>query len=538
MSFVERVKDVFRYVRTGEPPRSRSRHEVRAYDNIYTMSYTGEKNLGEIGPVIDYKPDYPILRLRSWQSFLESEITQTVIKKFTTWVIGSGLKLQAEPLKTVLKSERITLNPEEFNEVAEARFSVFANSTSSDYSGMRNLHFNAKEGFINAIVGGDVLVILRYIDEQVKIQLVDGAHVCSPMMGNNFFNEAKERGNVIRHGVELSKTGEHVAYYVKNDVYKYERISAKNEGLTVAFLVYGMKYRLDSVRGIPLIGTVLETIKKLERYKEATVGSAEERQKIAYFIEHGVGSTGENPLAKNLSKAFDVSGENNEIPIDIQGKQMADKIAATTNKQAFNLPIDSTIKAPDSKMELHFKDFYGVNIDLVCAALSIPPNVALSKYDSNFSASRAALKDWEHTINVNRAELVFQFYSKVYRFWLHTEILKNKISAPGYLGAIAEGNWMVIEAYVNARFIGSSVPHIDPVKEVTAERLKLGVTGAAIPLTTVEKATEALNGGGSDENMMQYAEELKEAKRLGLEAPVVSEGNKPPSKKEEDETED
>ncbi len=46
--------------------------------------------------------------------------------------------------------------------------------------------------------------------------------------------------------------------------------------------------------------------------------------------------------------------------------------------------------------------------------------------------------------------------------------------------------------------------------------MKLGITAESIPLTTVEAATEILNGGDSEHNMNQYAEELEDSKALGL----------------------
>jgi len=146
----------------------------------------------------------------------------------------------------------------------------------------------------------------------------------------------------------------------------------------------------------------------------------------------------------------------------------------------------------------------------------MPPDVARSKYDSNYSASRAAIKDWEHTLDVKRADFSFQFMQNVYNFWLEVEILLNNIQAPGYLVAKQKEDMMVIEAYRTARFIGAPVANIDPVKEVEAERKKLGITAESIPLTTVEASTEVLNGGDSNHNMEQFAEELKKSKALGL----------------------
>lgn len=493
------------------------------YRSLFSITFNGEKNLGEIGPIKDYKMDYEALRLRSWQAYIESEIAQTVINKFTKWEIGAGLKLQSEPSDLILRSEGVNVNTHDFSEMVEARYAVFCNSRESSYSGMTSLNKLAYKARLNAIIGGDVLVILRYIDGYVKTQLIDGSHVCSPVYGNEWFPYVLENGNKIVNGIEISPIGEHVAFYVRKPgiLFEVERIPAKGSasGLTMAFMVYGLEYRLDNYRGIPLLTAVLETLKKMERYKEAMVGNAEEIAKIAYQVVHQIFSTGENPLAKQMAKARDIDAASDEIPRDEQGRIMANTVAVSTNKQAFNMPIGSELKIVKGDGTMYFKDFYTVNIDLICSCLGIPPEVAMSKYDSNFSSARAAIKDWEHTLIVNRKDFSFQFYQHHYNFWLEVEILKNKIQAPGYLQARLDDNCMIVNAYRTARFPGANVPHIDPVKEVSAERLKLGPAGAALPLTTVESSTERLSEGDSDANIKQFAEEIKEGKKLGIIIP-------------------
>lgn len=493
-------------------------HSPTAANTMFSWSYDGEKNMGEIGPIVQYTVDYDGLRLRSWQAMLESEIAQFVLKKKQLWVIGAGLKLQSEPLKEVLLTENIKIDSEGFNRVAEARFRAYAKSKRSDYSGMSNIHTKAAEAFTNATIGGDVLVILRYIDGQVKVQLVDGAH-----LGGDFGTEnaLQSNGNTIKNGIELDAKGEHIAFHIRTKKFgSSERVLAKSEstGLTVAYLVYGMRYRLDNHRGLPLISAVLETLKKLERYSSATLGSAEERQKIAYVIEHEAYSDGSSPLSGRLAKALDYDAK--ETAPTITGDQLATNVAATTNKATFNMTQGAHLKSLESKNELYFTDYYTTNINLVCAALCIPPEVAMSKYDSNFSASRAAIKDWEHTINVDRNTFSFQFYQPIYDFWLHIEILKNKIQANGYLTAFKNKNHVVLDAFRNARFVGTPIPHIDPLKEVKAEREKLGELGRNIPLTTVEASTENLNSGEADSNMSQFSLEYEFSKKLGFNLPT------------------
>jgi len=136
---------------------------------------------------------------------------------------------------------------------------------------------------------------------------------------------------------------------------------------------------------------------------------------------------------------------------------------------------------------------------------------------------------------VTRNNFSSTFYQNIYNFWLETEILKNKIQAPGYLKAAQENDIMVLDAYRNARFVGPPVPHIDPVKEVAAERLKLGDTAASIPLTTIEAATERLNGGEAASNMEQYSTELQKSKDLDI---VNQEGSGHLNEDDDDEDDD
>jgi capsid protein len=387
-----------------------------------------------------------------------------------------------------------------------------------DYSGMENLNLIGQTAFKTSKIGGDTLVVLRVVKGVVKVQLIDGCHIESPLYGTEEYPQVLENGNTISCGIERKPNGEVVAYYIRKEDYSYERIPAKNSlGFKVAYLVYGAKYRIDNVRGIPVMSTVLESLKKLERYKEATLGSAEEGAKIAYQIVHDLNASGENPLATQLSRAFDADAVE-DLPVDRNGQQLANTVAATTNKSAFNMPTGSEIKQLEAnKRELYFKDFYGVNIDIMCAAIGIPPNVAMSIYNDSFSASRAALKDWEHTIKVNREDFTFQFYQPIFDLWLHVEVLKNKVQAPGYLDAFNSNNEITLSAYRICRFTGAIPGHIDPLKEVNAVRAALGGQGANIPLMTVEMAIEQLNGASSDDVAEQFSEELQYNKELGIE---------------------
>ena len=489
-----------------KPPISSS-----TWGQTFSVLYNGEKNVDEIGPVSTYVVDFQGLSNRSWKAYLDSDISKTILDRFGLWVIDKGLKIQCSPNRRILESEGINIDTEEFNEIVESRFNTWAGSKRASFNGMVSLNETAKEGFKNAKVGGDVLVILRLENGNVKVELKDGRHVQSPFIVD------QTNANRIVHGVEMDPRGRHLRYHIKKRNLEFETIEAFDEttGLRTAFLVFGSKYRLDDFRGLPKIAVSLETIAKTDRYKEATVGSAEERSKIAYTIEHNQHSDGENPLgpfADMVSNQLDETG----IPVDEVGNQLAKTVTSTTNKQTFNMPIGSQLKSLVSDNELQFKEFYSTNADIISSACGIPPNVAFSMYNDSFSASRAATKDWDHTIEFERDDFKNQFYSHIYAFWFHFEVLMGKIQAPGYLQAFASQNWIVVETYLNCRFTGPLFPHIDPEKEIRAERLKLGPLADNLPFTTVESATERVGSGETSGNIEQLSKEIELADSFGI----------------------
>lgn len=504
------------------------------FRRYYTGDYfNGEKNLGEVGPIKDYQLDNDALIARSWQQYLDSETCHMGIKRLARWVIGAGLTLQSQPETTLLKGEGIKIDSEAFNEITESRFEVYANNTMSDFADMRTLHQMAYTAFVNMLNGGDVLVVCRIVKGVVKVQLIDCCHVGNPLdVGVAPSGDITYNGNIIRNGVEIDGNGRHIAFHVQFTPFEWRRIEARNSktGQIMAWMGSIDDFRIDDTRGMPVLTPVIETASKLERYTEATIGGAEERQKVPYFIEHGNNSDGETPFAKGLAQVKDFKPNIDDVPIDVAGRQLASEVYASTQKQVFNMPIDSRINAIDSKQELYFKDFHNTVGDDIFSTIGIPPDVARMIYNNSFSASRAALKDWEHTLITLRSRFYKMFYAPIYALWLDVEVLKNKIQAPGYLQALMTRNQFVLSAYRAAEWIGANVPHIDPEKEVRAERLKLGDAFANVPLTTVEAATIALNGGDSENNMEQAAKELKKSNSLGIKPepePVAKPVNTP-----------
>lgn len=478
------------------------------------LMYDGEKTLGELGVVINNVVDHRRLRMRAYDAYLKTDIAKIIIQRFTQHVIGQGLKLQCEPNMDILKTRNIELS-EKWSDNVEAMFKLMANSKYLDYSQSQTLHEMSVDCFKAAEIGGDCLVVTRFEERGLTVQLIDGEHVVSPSLSDDFIKEAEDKGNYIEHGVEYDIKGRIVAFYVLTDDNKsilgeLERISAISEstGLEVAWLVYGDKFRLDHKRGISRLANTIEKINKIDRYSEAAVGKAEQAANMFVSIEHDDKSTGENPFIDQAKRNLGTSTSKNEDSYTLSEKK-AREIYQSTSNMAVNLPPGASLKQFSTDIESQFGDFYRAIFDTTCASVDLPPEVALQSYNSNYSASKAALDNWQYIVDIHRKKHINSFEDKIYRLWLTYEILENRIQAPGFVAAFNKSNQdiVILESYYQARFIGRKIPHIDPKKEVEAIRLMLGDENT--PLMSNEQAAEALNLGQWAENMKRRQKEVE-----------------------------
>lgn len=487
--------------------------------------FDGEKTPFEMGQPKALRLDYYSLRLRAWEGFIKSDVIQNSINKYCLWLMGSGLKIQAYPIESVIDNPQFNLK--EFSKKVEANFRLFSNSRESVYNNMLDLHLLAIEALKNAMLAGDVLVVTRVVKKKLSVELIDGGLIESPWMDSTYYKDVETRGNQIKNGVEVDAKGTHIAFYVKSNIWgDYTRVPAFGEktGKLTAWLMYGRRSNLNETRGMSLLTAVLETSAKMDRYKEATIGTAEENAKLVYTVEHDHYSDGSNPLINQLAQA---SGRGTGTTPEsknpeIVSENIATKIAQTTEKAAYNMPIGAKLVQHGGKSDINFGEFFGINSDLIYSTLGIPPEVAADKFGGAYSGSRAALKSWEYKMFVDRVNLIQkQFYALIYDLWLDLKVLNNEISVPGYLEAYINKDTVKLSAYKNARFIGAGVPHIDPLKEVKAEREKLGGKYANVPLTTGDMATETLNTGDFESNLEIAKREMELFQdEFGMDSPA------------------
>lgn len=481
-------------------------------------SFDGEKTAGELGRPVNVTADYRALRMRAYEVDLKADLVRAMTSKFIKWTIGEGLKLESNPKYYILQQEKIAVDTRLLKKQCEERFNLLAYSKNTDYSKMKNLHQLAEDAFSDSFLGGDCLFILRVEENGYpSAQIIDGGKVKDPYGHEDYFKIAENKGNFIKHGIEVDKRGTHVAYYVETINNGFERVPAFIELengfiFRAARMIYGRKHRINDLRGISSLTSIIEKIDKLDRFSEASVAAAEERANIVYAIEHNQHSTGENPntekLLKNVGVARDGGVQNVEDPYNL-GEKTSKRIVETTSKQAFNMPIGSKLSVLDSDAEFNYDKFLNSVFDHLCAALDIPPEVALQKYSSNYSASRAAINAWQHILKIARGKFSEEFYQPYYELFFHCQCIMGKLEGGSeYLKYHLEDDFLIKDSFTNARFTGVNMPHIDPLKEVKAIREMLGSGLENMPLISLDQATEQLNQGDWEENNFKLDNEM------------------------------
>tara|TARA_B100000953_G_scaffold290249_1_gene275085 strand:- start:4598 stop:6199 length:1602 start_codon:yes stop_codon:yes gene_type:complete len=464
---------------------------------IYYDTFDGEKTPGELGNIYDTLPDHLALRMRSYDMELKVDIIKIITGKFFKWILGSGLSFQAEPNQEILNLYGVNFDIEGFKKKSEALFRHYMDSKYSDYNRNDNFHKKVKDALRDSFLGGDCLFIARFDDYGPNIQVIDGEHIVDPID-----DTGKGKGNKIKNGVEINKRGEHVAFWIKKEGddldLTHDRIKAQNkEGDDVAWMLYGTKHRINHTRGISEISSILEKTAKLDRFTEASVSKAEQVANVPYFFEHDASSTGEDPLSDFSSKrTIKVDGDD---PFEEAGRTAA-KVTQTTSNSVFNLPIGTTVKGFNNESETNFDVFYRSVFNSLCAAIDIPPEVALQLYEQNYSSSRAAINTWEFILEIRRKDLAEKSYKKFYKLWLKYNFLKDNIDLPGY----GDGDHILKDAFTSCRFTGRRMPHIDPLKEIKAIREMLGVKD---PLISREQAAEMANAGDWEANAKKFLSE-------------------------------
>jgi len=515
---LSRVKDAYYSFRYGNDYHNRNTDVVvledlpgysasagNAHQSI-TSYLDGEKYPGGFGFTKLYVTDYWTLRARSRQLFEDNLYARGLIRRLITNEINKGLELESTPITGILGLDDDALN--EWTDDIEERFHVWAkNPLMCDHAELKT--FGKLQRMIRqmALVSGDVLVILRISQKTglPKIQLVDADRVQTP------YGYTPRAGNKIIHGVELDNRNRQIAYHILQDDLSYRRVPAYGErsGRKIAWLAYGTDMLLDEVRGKPLLHTVLQSLREIDRYRDSEQRAALINSILALSVEKTEDKPGTTPFSSGAVRRGAVmqdTGDDKKRTFNI-AEQIPGMIIDELQQG------EKAVAHSTQRPNVNYAGFETAILSGVAWANEIPPEIFLLQFYQNYSASRGAVNEFKTYLDRVRSDFAESNLEPIYQEWLISEILQGRIKADGLLEAWRDPNqYHIFGAWVDSDWSGAIKPSVDLKKEVSGyvQMINEG-------LITRDRASKELTG-------TKYS---KNSQRLKRENEQLAEANKP-----------
>lgn len=491
---------------------SRSRSALRGYNPLKSSTKA------------DIDVNLTTLRNRSADLVCNSPLGSSAIGTLRSNVIGAGLMLSPK-----IDYRLLGLTAEEAKEWqrnALREFNLWASSTACDLYRKNNFFDMQDMAYMSYLVDGDGWAAIKYRRPLpnnpycIRIQLFEASRVCNPNSAGSYGSPSygdvemknKKNGNRIINGVEIDTDGAVVAYWVANRVpfdltnpiakLKWQRVKAFGRlSGRPNVLQISHEERPEQYRGVPLLAPVIEVMKQVSRYTNAELTAAIVKSFYTLFFTSDNGNASD--LNDVLNSTYDDSASMNAE--DLSHIEVG---AGTLNL----LPPGIDVKSMDASRSMStFEPFTNVLISQMGAAIGIPAEVLLSRFQGSYSAARGALLQASSVFKTRRKWFARDFCQPVYEAWLAEAIAIGRIVAPGY-----GTDPVITKAWSSADWFGPVMGMLDPVKEVNgaALRVKYGFSSG-------EKEAAELTGTDYDSNIDQIAIEQQTWLAKGLQPPKV-----------------
>lgn len=445
-----------------------------------------------LGPKDDIDRSLDKLRGRSRDLYMNGPIGAAALKTTNTNVIGTGLRM-----KSRIKAERLGLTPEQadrWREQVEEEFELWASSKHSDALRMNDFYTQQMVAFLGMLMNGDSFALFRqekrapWMPYSLRLHVIEADRVSTPMSAGTLGDSIEGRvsnGNRIISGVEIDANGALLAYHISNSyptetgytstqLRKWVRVEAYGARTGRPNILHLMEpERAEQRRGVPILASVIETLKQLTRYTEAELMAAVISGFFTVFVKTK-GPSSEMPWTDMIQPEQRVSDKNS---IDYEMGP------GTVNVLGENEEIDI---ANPGRPNAQFDPFVNSLCRYIGAALEIPYELLLKNFQSSYSASRAALLEAWKMFRKRRQWTAKEFCQPVFEEWLAEAVAIGRIHAPGFFNDPA-----IRRAWCATEWTGPAPGQLDPVKEAQAAALRI-----KLRLSTHER--EALETNGSD----------------------------------------
>ena len=438
----------------------------------------------------------------------ENAIGSGLVRAMVDGTIGAGLTPQSTISSNILNvnKKKISKNAQ----IIEEYWNLWASSKDAcDFMGEQTLGEMVRTAAFNAYSTGDVLQFIGVHKWQgvyvPVVRFYDGRSVSN--------KDGVSSTNEVVSGVHLDKKGRVTGYTIKTektaldyefqDVKRYVKYPDSQLDRLQYNLILTGKIQPNQKRGRPLVLPAMNDIIMLGKFNEAEVVKAVIHSYITVFVEIDKDMAKQNlDTTTNgdafLGQAYDdkKAGESGTIDNPItMGPGYIQRL----------LPGEKAT-LPESKSPVaDFWKFMEGQLKMICMSTGQPYEVVLQVFNSNYSASQAAIQAAARGWDIERRSFAMQAMQPIYELMVSLLVYQGIINCPGYAD-----NPFIRAAWNNANWYGPVVLSIDPVKNATAATLRLNNM-----TSTYEKECRML-GEDFDKLVERRSEEDELLRSLGL----------------------
>jgi lambda family phage portal protein len=241
--------------------------------------------------------------------------------------------------------------------------------------------------------------------------------------------------------------------------------------------------RPEQRRGVPFVAAQIEQIKQLDRYINSELAANVVSAMLTAFLESDEddGKAGMEDAVNEEEKVT-----HDELKLELAPGAI------------YDLPPGKKVKEINPiRSNSAFEGFIATLETIIGSSMEIPKEVLIKKYESNYTAARGALLDFWRTVRVYRTKFNSAFCQPIYEQWLSEAVAEGRVKAPGFFDEPA-----VRQAWCGCMWMGASMGHVDPLKEVKAAEKRIELN-----ISTQEQEASEYNGNSWDANIRQRKKE-------------------------------
>ena len=444
------------------------------------------------------------LRQRARDLYEGGGLARSGPETLTTSVVGWGI----QP-KPKIDGDFLGMTDEAREEAEQAilrEWKLWAENTMCDAERQQNFYGLQQLAFLSMLMSGDVFALFgmkenRRTPYQTTVRLLEADRICNPDSSGDSESTESDSGGRIIDGVEIDQEGAVIRYYIAsrspiagndNSELTWTAIDAYGKDTGYPNILHIMTWeRPEQRRGIPFVSAEIELIKQFSRYMNAELAGKVVSAMLTLFItsKEDDGKAGMEDAVNEDEKVTD-----DELKLELAPGAI------------YDLPPGKDVTTVDPKRsDTQFESFVNTCITVIASSMGIPKEVLIKKYESNYTAARAALLDFWRMVRVYRTRFNTAFNQPIYEQWLSEAVAAGRIDAPGFFDDPA-----VRLAWCGCSWMGASMGHVDPLKEVNAAAVRI-----ANNITTEEQEAMEYNGNDRSAIVRQRRKEIAERREMG-----------------------